>query len=371
MKILNLPLGINFSGSLHLGTISSEGALFKVLVGRIRVLVLVGCMFPLVACSSFAQDCSRPEVSCAALVTDTGGLYDYGLTQSAWKDLQAARADGSIQYAEYIESVDTRDYGKNIDLLARQGYDIVITAGIGLYDETLLAADRYADTVFIGLDQPPDESLPNFIAVTFHEDQAGFLAGALAAQMTDTDVIGAVCETSDMATNWKACEGFRAGARHQNPEVKVLIAYREAGSRETLFRDSDWGYATGVDLIRDGADVIFGVGGGTGAAALNAAAERAVYAIGSDQDQFYVTRDAQAVLLTSLVKSVSPILFELIETLQHQLPGEREYHGKIAIAGYHDLEGRVPEQVKQDLTKLRIDLDQGAIRTEVAAESPD
>jgi len=46
------------------------------------------------------------------------------------------------------------------------------------------------------MNQTDDKSMPNFISVTFPEDQMGFFAGALAAHLTRTNIIGAVCETS-------------------------------------------------------------------------------------------------------------------------------------------------------------------------------
>jgi basic membrane protein A len=341
-----------------------------VLPGARGLLVLGLLAFLLNGCSLTGLDCRRPEVFCAGLVTDTGGLGDYGLTQSAWDELRRAQTDGVIGYAAYIESVDARDYIKNIELFARQGYDVVISAGPGLRDDTQQGADRYPATVFIGLDQPPDESRPNFIALTFPEDRAGFLAGVLAAQMTETNVIGAVCETSGIPANWRACEGFDAGARHENPQVKALVVYRDNGSQETLFRDADWGRSTSLDLIRDGADVIFGVGGGTGGGALAAAAEAGAYAIGSEQDQFHVTRAAQAVLLTSLVKHAGPAVYDLVLTIHNGLPYPAEIQGRIEIASFHLLEQQIPGQIQTGLFDLKAQLEQGSVQTGVPAQAP-
>lgn len=335
----------------------------------VRILALILLLLP-AACNLFEPDCSRPEVFCAGLVTGTGGLQDHGLAQSAWDALQRALDDGRLDHAAAIESVDARDYGKNLSLFARQGYDVILAAGVGLHDDTLQAADRDPDRVFIGLDQPSDESRHNFIAVTFAEDQAGFLAGALAAHMTETGVVGAACETSGIAAHWRACEGFRAGVRHADAQVKVLIAYREDGSSEKLFRDADWGHATALDLIWQGADVIFGVGGGTGQAALIAAAESGAYAIGWERDQFYVTREAQPALLTSLIKNAGPAVYDLVPLIRNRLPLGADYPGQIEIAPYHDQDANVSGQVQQVLIQLKTDLAQEQVLTGVPPEPP-
>src|SRR5690606_34842195 len=149
----------------------------------------------LTACGS-SSDCFREEVFCAALVTDTQGLDDHGINQDAWLGLEAAKANNLANQADFIESVDARDYMKNISYFAERGYDVIFTSGVALEDETHQSADLYPDSVFVGLNQTFEESLPNLVSVTFPEDQMGFAAGLLAARISKTGIIGAVCETS-------------------------------------------------------------------------------------------------------------------------------------------------------------------------------
>ena len=100
----------------------------------------------------------------------------------------------------------------------------------------------------------------------------GFAAGAMAAHISETRIVGAVCETSGIDAMWRYCEGFRAGAKFVNAEIKILVIYRDDGDREKLFIDEGWGYETATKLIQRGADVIFAAGGVTGQGALRAAA---------------------------------------------------------------------------------------------------
>src|SRR5688572_23681885 len=137
------------------------------------ILVLVSC--------TRSPDCFRADVFCAALVTDTLGVHDHGINQDTWAGLEQVRTDGTVNHIAYIEAVDTRDYEKNIAYFAQNGYDVIVTTGVGTQDETLQAADLYPDSVFIGISQPHEEDRPNLIPITFAEDQMGFFAGALAA----------------------------------------------------------------------------------------------------------------------------------------------------------------------------------------------
>ncbi|MBV5330885.1 BMP family ABC transporter substrate-binding protein, partial [bacterium] len=247
-------------------------------------VTFVSFVFILSACVK-SSDCFREDVFCAGLVTDVLGIDDHGMNQNTWAGLQEAKANKSVDRVEYIESMDTRDYEKNIAYFAEKGFDAIITTGVGLRDETLRGADLYPDSVFVGMNQPHEEVRPNIIPITFAEDQMGFLAGALAARLSETRIIGAVCETSGIDSMWRYCEGFRAGAKFVDKNLKIQVIYNEDGDREKLFIDETWGYDTAQKLIKRGVDVIFAAGGATGQGALHAAAEAQVKAIGTERDQ--------------------------------------------------------------------------------------
>jgi basic membrane protein A len=335
----------------------------------LRAALIASLFTSLTACSLFNIDCARSDILCVGLVTDSGRLHDYGMTQSAWDGMQQALADSVVQKADAIESVDARDYAKNIAAFTQAHYDVIITSGAGLEEETLQAADLNPATVFIGLNQPQELTHPNFHAVSFPEDQGGFLAGALAASMTTTNIIGAACETAGIASNWRACEGFRAGAEYSNPDIKVYVTYRENGASEDLFKDNVWGGEAVSNMIRDGADVIFGVGGGTGEGALVAAAEAGAWALGSEQDQFYVTREADARLLSSILPQASQVIYTALVSIQKgTLLGALA--GSMQLAPYHNAEHFVPADLQERLLELQIKLKSGEIKTNITSEKP-
>src|SRR5689334_12779183 len=205
-----------------------------------KFIILILTTLLLVSCTK-SPICFREDVFCAGLITDTLGIDDHGLNQDAWAGLQESKSEGILDQIDFIESVDTRDYGKNIDYFVQQGYDVIITSGVGLDDETLRASTLNPDTVFIAINQPQEAPPKNLIPLTFAEDQMGFLAGALAAQLTETGIVGSVCETSGIDSMWRYCEGFRAGVEYGNDSVKAVILYRENGDSEKLFVDETWG----------------------------------------------------------------------------------------------------------------------------------
>ena len=334
-----------------------------------KSLYFVSFVFILSSCLQ-SSDCFREDIFCAGLVTDTLGIDDHGTNQNTWAGLQEAKASGVVDHVEYIESIDTRDYEKNIAYFAEKGYDVIITTGIGLRDETLRSAALYPDSVFVGMNQPHEEVRPNIIPITFAEDQMGFAAGALAAHISKTQVVGAVCETSGIDSMWRTCEGFRAGATFANQltgqNLKVLVVYRENGDREKLFIDEAWGYDTAQGLMQRGADVIFAAGGVTGQGALRAAAEAQINAIGTERDQGAVLAESGSSVVTSILGSAS---FE-VQNVMRLLREGNAHELEPSQIGYVPFNGNFPESLTQEMDALLLALWSGELKTGVAFERP-
>jgi len=337
----------------------------------ILAIVLLGVP----ACSQ-SSDCFREDIFCAALVTDTGGLNDHGMNQDTWLGLEQSKADGVVNQIAYIESLDTRDYEKNINFFVNAGYDVIITSGIGLRDATLRSADLYPfdpaqgkpDSVFIGMDQPHEETRPNLIPVTFAEDQMGFLAGALAARISKLRIIGAVCETSGIDSMWRYCEGFRAGALYADEKIEIFVEYRDDGSSEKLFIDEAWGYETAERHVQGGADVIFAAGGRTGQGALRAASEAGIHAIGAERDQAAALDPAAgSSVVTSIYGNARLEVQELMQLLKSGKINERGA-GRI---GYVPLDDETfPASLPNEMDELLANLLNGSIKTNVPFEKP-
>jgi basic membrane protein A len=335
---------------------------------RFKVLfcILTITCASLSACTSSSLDCTRKDIFCAALVTDTKGLHDYGLTQDTWAGLQQAKADGVVDQIANIESVDAKDYEKNIAYFVKAGYDVIITSNVGMRTATLHSADLYLASVFVGINQADEDSKTNFISVTFPEDQMGFLAGALAARLTRTRIIGAVCETSGIDAMWRYCEGFRSGAKYVDDSLKVTVMYRDDGSREKLFLDPDWGVANAETLIQGGADVLFAVGGETGVGALRAATAAKIRAIGAERDQAAALDDQGSSVVTSMLGRAS---FTVQALLRNIKAGNFSDLNQSPV-GYVSIDLVVPKNIATNLAEIAKGLENGEIKMEVTSKKP-
>jgi len=333
---------------------------------RIKLICfLVITLLGMPACTQ-SPNCSSKAVFCAALVTDTRGLNDFGMNHEAWVGLEQSKVEGVANQVAYIESVDTRDYEKNINFFVNAGYDVIVTSGIGLRDVTLRNAKLHPDSVFIGMNQPDEDSVPNFISVTFLEDHMGFFAGALAASITKTKIIGAVCETSGIAAMWRYCEGFRAGANYVDETVTVTVDYRDNGSREKLFIDADWGAESARKLIQDGADVIFAAGGETGVGALREANKAGIRTIGAERDQGAALGDQGSEVVTSILAGASTT----VQMLMRSVSGGNLADATINPIGYVAYDKVVQKSILTEMDNILTGLAGGDIKTNIPAEKP-
>jgi len=340
------------------------------------VVVLIAATF-LPACSSSPPDCTRPEIVCVGLVTSVGKVDDHAFNQSAWEGVQQAEEEELVHLARTIESVDGRDYDENIAAFADAEYDVIVTVGSALGQATTAAAEEYPQVYFIGVDQFQEAGAekPNLAGLVFPEDQAGFLAGALAAQMTATGKVGAVLGADAYPPVWRYGEGFRAGARYINPEIEVIVAYNNDADFDEASFDPDWGAMTAYTMIDEGFDVLFGGSGTTGDGAVVAAVQRGIYAIGSEMDRYYLQPEAAPLLLSSAVKLVSPGTYALIvlaaaaQAGTGAFPGGN-YTGECGYAPFHDLDSQVPAEIKARMEEINQGLHEDTIKTEVPPTKP-
>jgi basic membrane protein A and related proteins len=328
--------------------------------------LLISISFFLAACGKSTPTqvvCTSPDVLCVGLVTGLEGIKDKSFNQSAWEGILQAQTDKVADQVRYIETVDAKDYEQNIATLANAGYDIIVTVGEQYGPATTAAAKSYPNTRFIGVDQPQAEIQPNLVGLIFHEDQAGFLAGALAAQMTKTGTIAGISSPNQLPQSAALKQGFEAGARYINPTINI-VPISSINASVATYSDSAWGASTTTQAIKNGADVVFGAGGKTGMGALVETANHAdLYCIGSDTDQWEILPEARPCLITSAVQLISPGVSDLIQLAHGGSFAKGNYYGASGLAPYHDFDSLIPQAVKDKMNQIAVGLTAGSITT--------
>lgn len=308
------------------------------------------------------------------LVTDVGSVNDKSFNQSSYEGIVRAQKELGAEI-KYIETKDAKDYSKNIDQFVQEKYDVIVTVGFAIGDATLAAAKASPAIKFIGVDQflAPGSELPNLAGLNFNEDQAGYLAGTLAALVTKTKNVGGVFATDTVPPVWRFGEGYRAGIKATDPNVQIQILYHNSVGLDKTFTDPAWGKATALSMLDKGADIIFGGGGNTGNGALAGVAERkdkGVLCIGVDTDQYETVPEAQPVILTSAIKLLTPGVFNLVKAVQDNTFKGGNVIGDVGLAPFHQQESKVTAEMKARIEKLTADLKSGAVKTGVPPVKP-
>ncbi len=303
------------------------------------------------------------------LVTDVGRVNDRSFNQSAWEGVtQFATAMGLTEEDyRYIETQDSKDYADNMQQFIDNDYNVIVTVGFALGDATTAAAKENPGIFFIGVDQFQGEALPNLTGLIFHEDQSGYLAGVLAARMTQSGTIAAVLGTDLVPPVVAFNEGYVAGATATNPDINIISTYHPGGM-DIAFVDPEWGAATAKQALDQGADVVFAAGGLTGNGGLQevaAAAESGatVFCIGVDSDQWFTVPAAHPCLVSSAMKLITPGVVELITAAQGGTFPGGNFFGGSGLAPFHDFDTIVPQDVADELVSIKAGLDDGSIST--------
>jgi basic membrane protein A len=313
-----------------------------------------------------ADGVEAPDGYRVNLVTDIGRVDDGTFNQYSYDAMEAASDCFGFE-TSYIETQSEADYASNIATSLESDPDLIITNGFLITDATEAAATDNPDIKFIGIDQFLTEYPANMVGVLFREDQGGFLAGAMAALLSESGVVGVVGGREDVPPVVKFVNAFKTGAQSINPDITVLSTYNES------FTDPAKGASDAQQFIGEGADVIFGAGGQTGSGGVSAAAEQGLWGIGVDQDEYFTTFNGGEApgsdkLATSAVKRVDLAVFRnIVAALDGSFEGgiytlEAANDG-ITYAPFHDAD--IPDDVAAQLEEVRQGLADGSIDTGV------
>ncbi|MEN9822618.1 MAG: hypothetical protein RLZ04_1044 [Actinomycetota bacterium] len=249
----------------------------------------------------------------AGVAFDTGGRGDGTFNDSAGVGADKAAADLGIEVKELEATVD-EDRKANLELLVEGGAKAIVGVGFMFTDPMNEIAAANPDVTFGIVDSVVDQ--PNVKSLVFAEEQGSFLVGAAAALKCGCDKIGFIGgQEIDLIKKFEA--GYTAGAKQINPDIVVEVKYLgPAGD------NSAWGNVAGAKEIAaawyaDGVEVIYTAAGGSGAGTIEAAIEAGKWAIGVDSDQYLTagSPEAQAVILTSMLKRVDVAVYETIKAV--------------------------------------------------------
>ncbi len=335
------------------------------IASAVAVLVLTGC-----APAPGAPDGSGDDAFCARMVTNSGGLDDRSFNDASWKGLQDAEEQYGIG-AEVLVSTGETDLEPNLQQAVDSGCGFVLTVGYELAAATADQAAANPDIDFAIVDEVVDG--PNVKSIVFDTAQAAFLAGYLAAGVTQTGVV-ATFGGGNQPPVTLFMDGFVDGVAKYNEThgtaVTVLGWNKETqdGLFTGDFEDINKGLVTTTSLIDQGADVILPVAGQVGEGAASAALDSGKALIIWVDSDGYETLPAEyrPVVLTSVLKNTGDAVVEIARSAQTGDFDNSPYigtldNGGVGIAPFYDLAGRVDAELQGEIDQLRADIISGAL----------
>lgn len=320
-----------------------------------------------VSCGDITDSSMGKKIK-VGLVTDVGKVNDGTFNQFAYDGLKRAGTELGVE-TNFIETTASADYDKNLEQFASQNYDMIIGVGFLMGDAVKANSEKHLNIKYAIVDFAYSPDLPNVRGLVFAEDQAGYLAGALAASMSKSNTIGVVGGIEGVPAVKKFVLGYQNGAKSVKPDITVKSVYIDS------FTDRARGAEAAKDFISQGADVIFGAGGQTGSGAIQAAAEAGVWVIGVDQDEYNTTFQKGAAkgsdkVLSSAMKRVDNAVFSAIKDAQAgTLKGGTQLYDAagqgVGLAPFHDADSAISAEIKANLDTILKGLADGSIKTGV------
>ena len=185
---------------------------------------------------------------------------------------------------------------------AAEAANIVVLVGWEFYDVEAVALE-FPDVKFIWIDNATSAPVANILNITYAQNEGSFLAGYVAAKLTESGIIGAM-GGQDQDTINDFIVGYKQGALYANPDVKVEVIYSND------YDDPAIGKECGLTLHEKGADVIFQIASKCGDGVFEAAQEEGFYAIGVDSDQKHI---APETIICSMRKEVGQSIYHAVK----------------------------------------------------------
>ena len=335
------------------------------------------------AAAVLAQDGSELKIG---LVTDVGTIDDRNFNQYSWEGaVDGAAAVGAAE-PQYAISQTSADIAPNIQAFVDQEYDVIVTVGFAAGGDTAAAAKANPDIKFIGVDQAPcitaegdpDDTftcagdpaalLPNLQGINWREQHPGYLAGIVAADVSETGHIAAVGGTAVIPAVVNYIEGYANGARSVNPDVQVTVTYVSGAPDAAAFNDPAGGQAISQQLLAQDPeiDVLFQVAGKTGNGVLQAACDAGIWAVGVDVDQYLSTPETAACTIVSAEKKLTKNVSDAIQ----KIAAGEDVGGilrlgidtlDVGLSPFHEFEDQVSDEAKAMLAEAEAALADGSL----------
>jgi basic membrane protein A len=319
------------------------------------------------------QPADAPESAALKIAIVTlGSTMDGSFNEDNYNGILAFIADNPDSAVTPVQSAMPADSMNDVEGVLAD-YDVIVLPGFQFAAVSSLAVEN-PDKYFILIDSDPSPVgeqtvFANICALTFKEQESGFLAGVAAALETKSGKV-AVVNGIAYPSNVNYQFGFEAGVAYANAKLGAAAAVVEIASRageDTAganiggnyigdFGDEVTGKTVGDELIAEGADIIFVAAGNAGSGVFTAAKENGgVRVIGCDVDQYddgvfpggnIVLTSVLKVMAANVERALNDIAAGNFQGGNYLLGADTDSTGFVSADGRHQLSGETLANLK-------------------------
>lgn len=327
-------------------------------------LALVAMLVLVAACQTAPAPAPAPAAKAFRVAVIMPSAYnDLAFSQSMYDALVSVQKDmggkDKFDFAYTDNMFNVPDAAAAIRDYATKGFDLVIAHGSQYGASLSDVAPDFPKTAFAWGTAVDTFSAKakNINAYTVASDQGGYVEGVIAAKLSKSGSIGAIGPVP--AGDGKlTIDGFAAGAKATNPNIKVATTFTNDFSNAALMSQA------AQTMIANGADVLTGTAQAV-VGAIAVAKDKNVLWFGNQSAQ---TSLANKVVVANQVYDWSPFIKQLIDnTKAGKLGGEvmtGTLKNKVLVIQYNP-DYAVPADVKALADKTIAGLIDGSIQTGV------
>jgi len=298
-----------------------------------------------------------------------GNLGDKSFFDSAALGMESIDEIEDVE-GSYIEmGTDSSKWESTLRTVSTQDYDLIIVGTWQMSEQLQRISKRFPDKKYVIFDsevhEDRNDEYPNVHSILFKQNQASFLAGYMAAKLSETNKIGFIGgQKIDTISDFAV--GYIEGVEYANrTNIKVLNSF--IGS----FDNSALAKSLAETQYNSGADIIFQAASQAGLGVIDAAKTKQKYVIGVDTDQYNYFKDTDSakadLIVTSVLKKVDQVL---IDTVNSFLAGTLEYgkleelglaEGIVGLAKNTNYETIVSSEIRAEIDQLELDIINGNI----------
>jgi simple sugar transport system substrate-binding protein len=292
---------------------------------------------------------------------------DQGWNQQAADAMTEVAAARNIEL-EIAENLGYEDITPVLRDVAERGFDLLICHAAGY--QTVCPEFAMETGARVAVVENPGAVEPGLVAdVETQAQEVAYLAGVLAAGMTQTGTVGVIVSGEPPTWNFMTV-GFAEGVHAARPETNFL--YNVIG--EAAYEDAAGAKRATEAQLAAGADIIFGMGDGASFGMLQAIAEhnnsqpeQLAWFIDVIGDK---SQDYRELLLTSVLFDYTGVYNQMIDEIEQGTFG-RVYTMDVQSGGVRllDLPEAVPAETAQAVEQAREDIISGKIKVSAVVEA--